>query len=72
MGVKYYYPIICFYGKYRYLSQGVGEETQPTELTDVSLGIDTGVKELAVCSDGRKFKNINKTKSVKKGRGMPS
>ncbi|EOO27144.1 hypothetical protein IIU_05943 [Bacillus cereus VD133] len=30
------------------------------------VGIDIGVKELAVCSDGRKFTNINKTKSVKK------
>lgn len=66
MRVKYSNPRISFDGKYWYLSVGVEEETQPTELTDVSLGIDVGVKELAVCSDGRTFKNINKTKSVKK------
>ena len=32
------------------------------ELTDISLGIDLGLKDLAVCSDGKVFKNINKTK----------
>ena len=30
------------------------------------LGIDLGIKEFAVCSDGIKFKNINKTLTVKK------
>ena len=36
------------------------------ELTNISLGIDLGLKELAICSDGKIFKNINKTKKVKK------
>ena len=30
------------------------------------LGIDLGIKDTAICSDGRVFKNINKTKRVKK------
>ena len=30
------------------------------------LGMDLGIKDTAVCSDGRIFKNINKTKRVKK------
>lgn len=30
------------------------------------IGIDLGIKEFAVCSDGIKFKNINKTSTVKK------
>ncbi len=30
------------------------------------VGIDLGIKEFAVCSDGIKFKNINKTSIVKK------
>ena len=30
------------------------------------LGVDLGIKDLAICSDGRVFKNINKTKKVKK------
>ena len=34
--------------------------------TNEGVGIDLGVKEFAVCSDGSKFKNINKTSTVKK------
>ncbi|MGU8770835.1 RNA-guided endonuclease InsQ/TnpB family protein [Clostridium perfringens] len=34
--------------------------------TNEGLGIDLGVKEFAICSDGSKFKNINKTFTVKK------
>ena len=30
------------------------------------LGIDLGIKDTAICSDGKIFKNINKTKKVKK------
>ena len=30
------------------------------------LGVDLGIKDLAICSDGRVFKNINKIKKVKK------
>ena len=30
------------------------------------LGIDLGIKDTAICSDGMVFKNINKTKKVKK------
>ncbi|HHL2031247.1 TPA: RNA-guided endonuclease InsQ/TnpB family protein [Clostridium perfringens] len=30
------------------------------------VGIDLGIKEFAVCSDGIKFKNINKTATIKK------
>ena len=34
--------------------------------TNEGVGIDLGVKEFDVCSDGIKFKNINKTSTVKK------
>ena len=30
------------------------------------LGVDLGIKDTTICSDGRVFKNINKTKKVKK------
>ena len=30
------------------------------------LGVDLGIKDTAICSDGRVFRNINKTKKVKK------
>jgi transposase len=35
-------------------------------LTSESLGIDVGIKELAVCSDGKFKPNINKTKRVRR------
>ncbi|MEO2503430.1 RNA-guided endonuclease InsQ/TnpB family protein [Clostridium perfringens] len=33
---------------------------------NAGVGIDLGIKEFAVCSDGIKFKNINKTSTIKK------
>ena len=63
--VKYTNPRIHFDGKYWYLSVGIEEEKMQQKLTIESLGIDVGIKELAVCSNGMKFKNINKTKVVK-------
>ncbi|WP_368252721.1 RNA-guided endonuclease InsQ/TnpB family protein [Clostridium perfringens] len=33
---------------------------------NAGLGIDLGIKEFAICSNGNKFKNINKTSTVKK------
>uniref|UniRef100_UPI002F3F1258 hypothetical protein n=1 Tax=Velocimicrobium porci TaxID=2606634 RepID=UPI002F3F1258 len=30
------------------------------------IGIDLGMKDLAICSDGHKYQNINKTQKVKK------
>lgn len=65
MDMNYSNPRISFDGKYWYLSVGIEEEVSMVELTDVSLGIDVGIKELAVCSDGERKKSINKTKAVK-------
>lgn len=66
IGVKYTNPRISYDNKYWYLSVGIEQENKVEELTDVSLGIDLGIKELAVCSDGTVFKNINKTYAVRK------
>ncbi|PGM48688.1 transposase [Bacillus sp. AFS053548] len=63
---KYYNPRISHDGKYWYISVGVEKSKPIVELTNVSLGIDVGIKDLAVCSDGTKKKNINKTSTVKK------
>ncbi len=63
---KYYNPRISNDGKYWYLSVGVEKSKPIVELTKVSLGIDVGIKQLAVCSDGIKKKNINKIITVKK------
>ena len=66
IGVKYSNPRISYDNKYWYLSVGIEQEEINEELTDVSLGIDLGVKDLAICSDGTVYKNINKTYTVRK------
>ncbi|WP_417203055.1 RNA-guided endonuclease InsQ/TnpB family protein [Acetoanaerobium sticklandii] len=64
-GQMYSKPRISFDGKNWFLSIGYEKQFEMLELTGVSLGIDVGIKELAVCSDGEFKKNINKTKRVK-------
>lgn len=64
--VKYNNPRITYDNKYWYISVGVKVNKNQEKLTDISLGIDLGLKDLAICSDGKVFKNINKTKKVKK------
>lgn len=66
MYVKYTNPRVSFDGKYWYLSVGVKTENKTVELTDESIGIDVGIKELAICSNEMGFKNINKTSKVRK------
>ena len=66
MNVKYTNPRISFDGKYWFLAIGIEKEQPVVELTTESIGIDVGVKDLAICSNGMIFKNINKTKKVKK------
>ena len=63
--VKYNNPRVTYDNKYWYISVGVEVDKKQEELTDISLGIELGLKDLAVCSDGKVFKNINKTKEVK-------
>ena len=65
IGVKYTNPRISFDGKYWFISVGIEEEKSIVELTTNSIGIDVGVKVLAICSNGMTFKNINKTRVVK-------
>lgn len=63
--VRYSNPRITYDNKYWYISVGTEVDKKQEELTNVSLGIDLGLKDLAVCSDGKIFKNINKTQKVK-------
>ena len=65
-GEKYSNPHISFDGKYWYLSVGYEIFNVESELTGESIGIDLGVKELAVCSNGKTYKNINKSRKVRK------
>lgn len=64
VGVKYANPRISYDNKYWYISVGIEYEEIREELTDVSLGIDLGLKDLAICSNGTVYKNINKSNSV--------
>ena len=64
-GTKYSNPRIHFDGKYWYLSVAYEVPEIECEHTDESLGIDLGVKDLAICSNKKVYKNINKTKRVK-------
>ena len=66
VGVKYCNPRVSFDGKYWYLSVGIEQTFKKEKLTDEIIGIDLGISTLAVCSNGKKVKNINKTKEVSK------
>jgi putative transposase len=65
-GQKYSNPRITYDGQYWYLSVVYEKELNKQKLTNESIGIDLGIKELAVCSNGKTYKNINKTKKVKR------
>ena len=65
---KYINPRCHFDGKYWYLTLGFEQGENKTELNqDLSIGIDLGVKDLAIvnCLD-KPIKNINKSKEVKR------
>ena len=63
---KYLNPRFTYNGLYWYVSVGI-EILDDTSLPlNEGIGIDLGVKNLAVCSDGNVYQNINKTQRVKK------
>jgi putative transposase len=64
--MKYSNPHIKHDGKYWYISVGIECEKPVVDLTNESVGIDVGIKDLAICSNDMKFKNINKKKKTKK------
>ena len=64
---KYSNPRVKFDGLNWWLTVGVEfEPAQDNTPYSEPIGIDLGVKDLAVVSTGEKFKNINKSKKVKK------
>ncbi len=67
IGVKYTNPRITYDHKYWYISVGVEVAETAEKSTGISIGIDLGIKDLAVVSNiDKPFKNINKTKEVKR------
>ena len=62
---KYVNPRFTYDGLYWYVSVGIEVENNTTLPTNGGIGIDLGIKDLAICSDGNTYKNINKTQKVK-------
>ena len=63
---KFTNPRVSFDGKYWYLSVGVEQDLKQEELTKEVIGIDLGIKDTAILSNGKKYKNINKKVNIKK------
>ena len=67
MDVKYYNPRIKFDGIHWWITVGIEYEDFTALPTRDGIGIDLGIKDLAVCSDREKpYKNINKTQKIGK------
>ncbi|MBR0060536.1 MAG: transposase [Selenomonadaceae bacterium] len=66
VGVKYKQPRITFDGLNWWLSVAVEfADPKPAENCNEALGIDLGIKNLAVCSDGTIYPNINRTSTIR-------
>ncbi|WP_242261256.1 transposase [Bacillus cereus group sp. BfR-BA-01453] len=59
-------PRVIFDGRHWWISVGFQEDFELQELTNESIGLDVGLKELFVASNGMKERNINKDAKVKK------
>ena len=65
-GCKYSNPRVTFDGINFWISVGIEVEDILEKPKNNGIGIDLGVKDLAICSDNNTYKNINKTKEVKR------
>ena len=63
---KYCNPRIKYDGLNWWITVGVDCKPTNNILKTNGIGIDLGIKDLAICSDGNKYKNINKTEKIKK------
>jgi transposase, IS605 orfB family len=63
---KYMNPRFTYNGLYWYVSVGIELDDNTTLPSNEGIGIDLGIKNLGVCSDGNTYQNINKTQKVKK------
>ena len=63
---KYMNPRFTYDGLYWYVSVSVEVDDETRIPSNEGIGIDLGLKDLAICSDGNTYKNINKTNKVKK------
>ena len=63
---KYMNPRFTYDGLHWWVSVSVEVDYNTDIPTSEGIGIDLGLKDLAMCSDGNTYKNINKTNKVKK------
>lgn len=63
--IKYINPRVSFDGLNWFVSVGVECEDSLETPANQGLGVDLGIKDLAICSDDNTYKTINKTKKVK-------
>ena len=63
---RYMNPRFTYDGLYWYVSVGVEVDITNTLASNEGIGVDLGIKDLAVCSNGSTYKNINKIQKVKK------
>lgn len=63
---KYFNPRITFDGINWWICVGVEFEETKERPPNPGIGIDVGIKDLAVCSDANIYPNINKTATVRK------
>lgn len=63
---KYFNPRITFDGLNWWISVGMESGENTEQPTNQGIGIDIGIKDLAICSDTNVYKNINKTAKVRK------
>ena len=63
---KYYNPRVTFDGINWWITVGIDYEESTNTPTNDGIGIDLGIKDLAICSDGNTYKSINKTSKLKK------
>ena len=67
LNTTYSNPRITFDGLNWFLTVGVEVEApKPAPSTNNGIGIDVGVKDLAICSTGHVYRNINKTSRVRR------
>lgn len=63
---KYINPRIKYDGLNWWITVGIEYENSTVIPTNDGIGIDLGVKNLAICSDEKKYQNVNKTLKIKK------
>ena len=63
---KYCNPHIKYDGLNWWITVGIEQEDSANLPLNEGIGIDLGLKDLAICSDGNKYQNINKTHKIRK------